>query len=139
MITATLDTFPLARAFTISRGSKTEARVITVTVTRNGITGHGESVPYARYGETPESVLAQIATLPEGITRAALQDALPPGPPATPSTVRSGIGRRRQQTPASGTSPACPPRAPASPPSPCRSTLPTPCALRRRTTPTARC
>ena len=79
MITATLDSFPLARAFTISRGSKTEARVVTVTVTRHGITGRGESVPYARYGETPEGVLAQIATLPEGITRAALQDALPPG------------------------------------------------------------
>ncbi|MCZ8153131.1 MAG: dipeptide epimerase [Rhodobacteraceae bacterium] len=79
MITATLDTFPLARTFTISRGSKTEARVITATVTRGGITGRGESVPYARYGETPDSVLAQIATLPEGITRAALQDALPPG------------------------------------------------------------
>ena len=79
MITATLDTFPLARAFTISRGSKTEARVITATVTRGGITGRGESVPYARYSETPEGVLAQIATLPEGITRQALQDALPPG------------------------------------------------------------
>ncbi|MBD1205211.1 MAG: dipeptide epimerase, partial [Rhodobacteraceae bacterium] len=79
MITATLDTFPLARTFTISRGSKTEARVITATVTRGGVTGRGESVPYARYGETPDSVLAQIATLPNGITRAALQDALPPG------------------------------------------------------------
>lgn len=79
MITATLDTFPLARAFTISRGSKTEARVVTVTVTRGGVTGRGESVPYARYGETPESVLDQIATLPQGITRIALQDALPPG------------------------------------------------------------
>lgn len=79
MITATLDSFPLARAFTISRGSKTEARVITATVTRHGINGRGESVPYARYGETPESVLAQITALPETITRAALQDALPPG------------------------------------------------------------
>lgn len=79
MITATLETFPLARAFTISRGSKTEARVVTVTLTRHGITGRGESVPYARYGESPETVLAQIATLPEGITRAALQEALPPG------------------------------------------------------------
>lgn len=79
MITATLDRFPLARAFTISRGSKTEAAVITVTLTRHGITGRGESVPYARYGESPEAVLAQIATLPEGITRAALQETLPPG------------------------------------------------------------
>lgn len=79
MITATLETFPLARAFTISRGSKTEARVVTVTLTRHGVTGRGESVPYARYGESPETVLAQIATLPEGITRAALQESLPPG------------------------------------------------------------
>ncbi len=79
MITARLDTFPLARAFTISRGSKTEARVITATVTRGGVTGRGESVPYARYGETPDTVLAQIATLPQGITRAELQTALPPG------------------------------------------------------------
>lgn len=79
MIAAKLDTFPLVRAFTISRGSKTEARVITATVTRGGFTGRGESVPYARYGETPETVLTQIATLPDGISRAALQDALPPG------------------------------------------------------------
>ncbi len=79
MITARLDTFPLARAFTISRGSKTEARVITATVTRGGVTGRGESVPYARYGETPDTVLAQVATLPQGITRAELQTALPPG------------------------------------------------------------
>jgi L-alanine-DL-glutamate epimerase-like enolase superfamily enzyme len=79
MITATLDIFPLARTFTISRGSKTEAQVISATVTRGGITGRGECVPYARYGETPESVLAQIAALPQGITRDALQDALPPG------------------------------------------------------------
>lgn len=79
MITATLETFPLARAFTISRGSKTEARVLTATITRGGVTGRGEAVPYARYDETPESVLAQIASLPEGITRTALQGALPPG------------------------------------------------------------
>ncbi|MFN3972000.1 MAG: N-acetyl-D-Glu racemase DgcA [Gemmobacter sp.] len=79
MITATPETFPLAAAFTIARGSKTEARVITATVTRGGVTGRGEAVPYARYGETVEGVLAAIAGLPHGITRAALQQALPPG------------------------------------------------------------
>lgn len=79
MITATTHTFRLAQVFTISRGSKTEARVITATVTRGGITGHGECVPYARYGETPESVLSQIATLPPKIDRTALQQALPAG------------------------------------------------------------
>lgn len=79
MIALTREVFPLARAFTISRGSKTEAQVLTVHVTRGGVTGWGECVPYARYGETADSVAAQIAGLPTGITRDALQDALPAG------------------------------------------------------------
>jgi L-Ala-D/L-Glu epimerase len=79
MLTVTEDRFRLAQTFTISRGSKTEARVLTVRVTRDGASGWGECVPYARYGETPESVRAQIESLPDGITRAALQSALPPG------------------------------------------------------------
>lgn len=79
MITVTRDTFPLARSFTISRGTKTEARVLTVHIRRGGMTGRGECVPYARYGETLESVTAQIEALPPGITRDALQTALPPG------------------------------------------------------------
>lgn len=79
MITTTFDTFRLAQVFTISRGSRTEARVITVSITRDGVTGRGECVPYARYGETLESVAAQIATLPAAIDREALQSALPAG------------------------------------------------------------
>ena len=73
------DTFRLAEVFTISRGSRTEAQVLSVSVTRDGITGAGECVPYARYGETAESVTAQIAGLPEDVTRAGLQGLLPPG------------------------------------------------------------
>ncbi|WP_371055380.1 N-acetyl-D-Glu racemase DgcA [Rhodosalinus sp. K401] len=73
------DVFPLAQAFTISRGSRTEARVLTARVTRADATGWGECVPYARYDETLESVEAEIAGLPDGIDRAALQEALPPG------------------------------------------------------------
>lgn len=79
MITVTRDAFPLARTFTISRGSKTVAEVLTVTLTRDGITGRGECVPYARYGESLASVTAQIESLPPGITCSALQQALPPG------------------------------------------------------------
>ena len=79
MITVTPDTFRLARTFPISRGSKTEARVLTVRITRGGVTGWGECVPYARYGETVDSVTAQIAALPDDVTPAALQTALPPG------------------------------------------------------------
>lgn len=79
MITVTPDTFRLAQVFTISRGSRTEARVLTVRITRGGAMGWGECVPYARYHETLESVTAQIEGLDAGITRAALQAALPAG------------------------------------------------------------
>jgi L-Ala-D/L-Glu epimerase len=79
MITVTPESFRLAEVFTISRGSRTEAKVLTVRVERDGVTGRGECVPYARYGESLDSVAAQIAGLPEGITRPDLQHALPPG------------------------------------------------------------
>ena len=78
-ITVTRDVFKLAEAFTISRGSKTEAQVLTVHLTQNGVTGLGECVPYARYGETLDSVQAQIEALDLPLDRASLQSALPPG------------------------------------------------------------
>lgn len=79
MITVTADRFRLAETFTIARGSRTEAKVLTVTITRDGATGRGECVPYARYAETTENVTALIEALPADITRAQLQDALPAG------------------------------------------------------------
>ncbi len=78
-ITVTADVFKLAQVFTISRGSRTEAKVLTVRITRDGVIGWGECVPYARYDETLDSVTAQIEGLPADITRADLQDALSPG------------------------------------------------------------
>ncbi|MBI1220549.1 MAG: dipeptide epimerase [Rhodobacteraceae bacterium] len=79
MITVTRDTFRLAQVFTISRGSRTEAKVLTVHLARDGVTGRGECVPYARYGESLDSVQMQIEALPDDITRLDLQEALPPG------------------------------------------------------------
>ncbi|KQY26770.1 N-acetyl-D-Glu racemase DgcA [Rhizobium sp. Root482] len=58
-----VDHFPIAGSFTISRGSKTTASVVTCTVTDNGFAGRGECVPYGRYGETIDSVLAEIAEI----------------------------------------------------------------------------
>ncbi|MCA0849621.1 N-acetyl-D-Glu racemase DgcA [Salipiger thiooxidans] len=78
-IEVTRDTFRLAQVFTISRGSRTEAKVLTVKVTRNGVTGWGECVPYARYDETLESVEAEIMGLPADVSREALQGLLPAG------------------------------------------------------------
>jgi L-Ala-D/L-Glu epimerase len=79
MITATAETFPLRNPFTISRGSKTEARVVTCTVTRGGHRGWGEGLPYPRYGETVEEAVTAIQALPEGIRRAVLQEVMKPG------------------------------------------------------------
>ena len=78
-ITVTRDVFRLAEVFTISRGSRSEAQVLTVHVTDGHVTGRGECVPYARYDETLDSVTAQIEGLPERIDRAALYDLLPAG------------------------------------------------------------
>jgi L-alanine-DL-glutamate epimerase-like enolase superfamily enzyme len=75
--------FPVAGAFTISRGSRTEIRVVTATLSDGGFSGRGECVPYPRYGETAESVIALIRSvaidLDNGLDRLALQDRLPPG------------------------------------------------------------
>jgi L-Ala-D/L-Glu epimerase len=73
------DVFRLAQVFTISRGSRTEAQVLTVRIEDGGVTGWGECVPYARYDETLDSVTAEIEGLPERFTRAGLYDLLPAG------------------------------------------------------------
>ena len=78
-ISVTRDVFKLAQVFTISRGSRTEAKVLTVRVTEDGVTGWGECVPYARYDETLESVTAEVEGLPQAFDRQALYDLLPAG------------------------------------------------------------
>ncbi|MGB7018345.1 MAG: dipeptide epimerase, partial [Xanthobacteraceae bacterium] len=62
-LSAKIERWPLANPFTISRGSKTEAVVVTVELREAGHRGRGECVPYARYGETPERVVAAIEAL----------------------------------------------------------------------------
>lgn len=75
------ETWPLSRPFRISRGMKTAAEVVVVEARDGDRVGLGEAVPYARYGESVESVLAQIeAVIAHGLAgRADLQTALPAG------------------------------------------------------------
>ena len=79
MIQAEVEIFPLAHVFRISRGARTQAEVVTVTIEKDGVTGRGECVPYARYNETLESVIKQVESLPADIDKETLQDTLPPG------------------------------------------------------------
>ena len=82
-LSVTEDSFATQGVFTISRGSRTEARVLTVSLRCGEVLGMGECVPYARYGETLESVKAQIlameSPLNQGMDRHALQRAIPAG------------------------------------------------------------
>jgi L-Ala-D/L-Glu epimerase len=82
-ITAEIQSWPIAGAFTISRGAKTEANVVVATVSQNELTGRGECVPYARYDENEKDVLAAIKALQpairEGLNRDELQRTMPRG------------------------------------------------------------
>lgn len=78
-----VETFPLAHAFVIARGARTEAVVVSAHIGRDGLVGRGECVPYARYGESVESVTAAMETARDAIEadadRQALQTLLPAG------------------------------------------------------------
>src|SRR5216117_1011291 len=81
LIDAREETWPLKEVFRISRGSRTEARVVVVTVTDGQYTGRGEGVPLARYNQTTASVLQQIESIKsvDDLDRDKLQRLLPPG------------------------------------------------------------
>jgi len=78
-----IERWPLAGAFTISRGSKTEAVVVVAELSDGTHRGRGESVPYARYGETADGIVAAIEAmrpaLQQGLDRPALQQAMRSG------------------------------------------------------------
>jgi L-Ala-D/L-Glu epimerase len=78
MVSARIERWPIDGTFAIARGAKIEAVVIVVELTDGQITGRGECVPYARYGETPESVMAQVRGA-YAADRAELRTALAPG------------------------------------------------------------
>lgn len=82
-VTVAIERFPIAGTFTISRGSRTEAVVVTATVSDGTVTGRGECVPYPRYGETVDAVVADIAAqsglLAGGGPHIALTSRLKPG------------------------------------------------------------
>ncbi|UDL90212.1 dipeptide epimerase [Mesorhizobium sp. PAMC28654] len=83
VISVEAERFPIAGIFTISRGSKTEAEVITCIINDGDHAGRGECVPYKRYGETMDGVRdaiqAMSGQIADGISRAALLGAMPAG------------------------------------------------------------
>lgn len=82
-LTLRIETWPVRGVFRISRGSQTEIIVVTAEIQEGSMMGRGECRPYARYGETPESVMAAIEAirqdLQEGLERDQLGNYLAPG------------------------------------------------------------
>jgi L-Ala-D/L-Glu epimerase len=81
VIDAHEEVWPLKQVFRISRGSRTEAQVVVVTVTDGEHTGRGECVPIRRYDQTCASVMAQIESVKSetNLDRQSLQQLLPAG------------------------------------------------------------
>ncbi len=80
-IEAREEIWPLKQLFRISRGSRTEARLIVATVGDGDHIGRGEAVPIRRYSQTSDSALAQIESIKNerNLDRTRLQTLLPPG------------------------------------------------------------
>jgi L-alanine-DL-glutamate epimerase-like enolase superfamily enzyme len=82
-LTLAAERWPIRGSFAISRGTKMEAVVVVAELSDGRVRGRGECVPYARYGESVESVTAAIEAmrleLQRGIDRDTLQKAMPPG------------------------------------------------------------
>jgi L-alanine-DL-glutamate epimerase-like enolase superfamily enzyme len=76
---ATIERWPVKGDFTISRGGRTEAVVVLVEAVSDGFVGRGECVPYARYGETVEGVVAAIEGAGTIASRDELAEKLAPG------------------------------------------------------------
>ncbi len=83
MLTFAVERWPIVGSFAISRGAKTEAAVVIAELSDGNVRGRGECVPYARYGETVESVTAALEAMrpqfQQGLDRADLQRLMPAG------------------------------------------------------------
>jgi L-alanine-DL-glutamate epimerase-like enolase superfamily enzyme len=82
-LSVAVERWPIRGGFTISRGAKHEAVVVVVTISDGAHRGRGECVPYGRYGESVEGVVAAIEACGPAVAtcidRAALQILLPAG------------------------------------------------------------
>ena len=80
---AQIERWPVAGAFTISRGAKTHVDVVVAEILDGDHVGRGEGTAIYYHGESAESVLAQLQAeadaIANGLTRAELQTRLPRG------------------------------------------------------------
>ncbi|MGE4221018.1 MAG: N-acetyl-D-Glu racemase DgcA [Alphaproteobacteria bacterium] len=82
-LAARAESWPLAKAFSISRGRRTETELVVCEVSDGTHTGRGECMANIRYGETQAGVVAELEALAPalagGLDRLALQHRMPAG------------------------------------------------------------
>ena len=57
------EVWPLAAAFTLSRGTRTETEVVVATLSDGAYTGRGECMANPRYGESPSAIVETLEAL----------------------------------------------------------------------------
>lgn len=70
------ETWPIRGGFRIARGTRAAAEVLVVELEDAGALGRGECVPYARYGESLESVRREIEATVDRRNRLGLREAV---------------------------------------------------------------
>ncbi len=82
-MTVQQEDWPLERSFIIARGAQTVGNFVVVTISEGTLRGRGECEPQSHYGESVESVIAQVKSIRElvenGLKREELIYALPAG------------------------------------------------------------
>ncbi len=79
IISASVETWPVAGAFTISRGSKTAVDVVVARIEAEGVAGRGEATPIYYHGETAEACAQTIQRYQGALSHPALQSEMPRG------------------------------------------------------------
>ncbi|UTT87132.1 L-Ala-D/L-Glu epimerase (plasmid) [Vibrio pelagius] len=75
LLEATPHSIKLATPFVISRGARTHCHTVRVIISHDHLQGIGECTPYPRYGESVESVIAQIESWTSDLVHLSPQEA----------------------------------------------------------------
>ncbi len=78
-LSASVEIWPVAGSFIISRGVKTEVAVVVATISDGNVTGRGEGTPIYYHGETAEACAKAIRDWRGELNRAVVLAGMPPG------------------------------------------------------------
>jgi L-alanine-DL-glutamate epimerase-like enolase superfamily enzyme len=95
-LSARIATIELTETFVISRSAQDSADVVYVELEHEGVTGHGEATPIARYEQSAESALAYIEAHADALgddpwALEEIESRLPPDEPAARAAIDAAL------------------------------------------------